>query len=71
MDLRRLKNDVRPRRPRTRANRELDSKIISLQEDLVSGRYIIIILLFHYYLHYIELTTTNNYVKNLIFLGCH
>ncbi|XP_071634796.1 uncharacterized protein [Temnothorax longispinosus] len=38
LDLRRLKNGIRPRRPRTRANRELDSKIINAQEDLVSGR---------------------------------
>lgn len=39
LDLRRLNNGVRPRRLRTKANRELDSKIINAQEDLVNQRY--------------------------------
>lgn len=38
LDLRRLNNGVRPRRLRTRARRELDSKIINAQEDLVNQR---------------------------------
>ncbi|XP_070168069.1 uncharacterized protein [Polyergus mexicanus] len=38
LDLRRLNNGVRPRRLRTRANRELDSKIINAQKDLVNQR---------------------------------
>ncbi|XP_032687583.1 uncharacterized protein LOC116851855 [Odontomachus brunneus] len=38
LDLRRLKNGVRPRRPRTRTNKELDTKIINAQEDLVNQR---------------------------------
>ncbi|XP_067210206.1 uncharacterized protein [Linepithema humile] len=38
LDLRRLNNGVRSRRLRTRARRELDSKIINAQEDLVNKR---------------------------------
>ncbi|XP_070167590.1 uncharacterized protein [Polyergus mexicanus] len=38
LDLRRLNNGVRPRRLRTRANREFDSKIINAQKDLVNQR---------------------------------
>jgi len=42
LDLRRLNNGVRPRRLRTRANKELDSKIINAQQDLVNKRYFFI-----------------------------
>ncbi|XP_025156842.1 uncharacterized protein LOC109504175 [Harpegnathos saltator] len=38
LDLRRLENGIKPRRPRTGANRENDSKMRHAQEDLVNER---------------------------------
>ncbi|XP_070518821.1 E3 ubiquitin-protein ligase cblA-like [Cardiocondyla obscurior] len=38
LDLRRLNNGVKPRRPRKRATIELDRKIITAQEDLTNNR---------------------------------
>lgn len=44
LDLRRLYNGVRSRRLRTRARKELDSKILNAQDNLVNQRYHFIIL---------------------------
>jgi len=39
LDFRRLKNGIRSRQNRSRANRERDTKIINAQQDLVNKRY--------------------------------
>lgn len=42
LDLRRLKNDIQPRRAHTRINRQRNTKIINAQKSLIEKRYYLV-----------------------------